>query len=61
MSIFQRPNYTSDTTDFIAKLKADRPTLEAEQRAGRVAMTRWRTTQQLSFLGPTRFIHTAIG
>ena len=35
MSIFQRPHYTSDITDFIAKLKADRPTLEAEQRAGR--------------------------
>jgi Protein of unknown function (DUF3460) len=38
MSIFQRPNYTSDITDFIAKLKADRPTLEAEQRAGRALL-----------------------
>ena len=38
MSIFQRPDYTSDTTDFIAKLKADRPTLEAEQRAGRALL-----------------------
>ena len=38
MSILQRPNYTSDITDFIAKLKADRPTLEAEQRAGRALL-----------------------
>ena len=27
--------YTSDVTDFIDELKAKRPTLEAEQRAGR--------------------------
>ena len=38
MSIFRRPDYTSDTTDFIAKLKAERPTLEAEQRAGRALL-----------------------
>jgi Protein of unknown function (DUF3460) len=30
--------YRSDVTDFIAKLKADKPTLEAEQRAGRALL-----------------------
>ena len=35
MSIFRRPDYQSDTTQFIAKLKADKPTLEVEQRRGR--------------------------
>ncbi|MES2979632.1 MAG: DUF3460 family protein [Pseudomonadota bacterium] len=35
MSIFRRPDYTSDTTNFIDELKAKKPTLEAEQRAGR--------------------------
>ena len=38
MSIFQRPEYTSDITQFIAKLKAERPELEAEQRAGRALL-----------------------
>ena len=38
MSIFQRPEYTSDITQFIAKLKAERPALEAEQRAGRALL-----------------------
>ena len=33
--IFYRPKYESETTQFIAELKAKRPTLEAEQRAGR--------------------------
>ena len=35
MSIFRRADYTSDATQFIEGLKAARPTLEAEQRAGR--------------------------
>jgi len=35
MSFFARPHYTSDTTAFLDKLKADRPTLEQEQRQGR--------------------------
>lgn len=35
MSIFRRPDYQSDTTAFIARLKADKPELEAEQRQGR--------------------------
>lgn len=38
MSIFARPHYTSDTTLFIAQLKADRPTLEQEQRQGRALL-----------------------
>lgn len=35
MSIFARPHYTSDVTQFINTLKKDNPTLEAEQRQGR--------------------------
>jgi hypothetical protein len=30
--------YTSDVTQFIAELKAKKPTLEAEQRAGRALL-----------------------
>lgn len=37
-SIFRRPHYQSDVTLFIDKLKADKPTLEAEQRAGRALL-----------------------
>ncbi|CAM3436330.1 DUF3460 family protein [Polaromonas hydrogenivorans] len=35
MSIFRRPDYTSEITSFIDGLKAKKPTLETEQRAGR--------------------------
>lgn len=35
MSIFARPHYSSEATRFIDELKAKKPTLEAEQRAGR--------------------------
>ena len=35
MSIFRRPDYTSEVTQFIETLKAKKPTLEAEQREGR--------------------------
>jgi Protein of unknown function (DUF3460) len=35
MSFFRRPDYTSEATVFIDQLKAAKPTLEAEQRAGR--------------------------
>ncbi len=35
MSIFRRPDYTSDMTNFLADLKAAKPSLEAEQREGR--------------------------
>ena len=35
MSIFARPHYASEVTQFIDDLKAKKPTLEAEQRQGR--------------------------
>ena len=35
MSLFARPEYVSETQAFIQQLKADKPTLEAEQRSGR--------------------------
>ena len=38
MSIFRRPDYTSEVTQFIDGLKAQKPTLEAEQRAGRALL-----------------------
>lgn len=38
MSIFRRPDYTSEITAFIADLKAKNPALEAEQRAGRALL-----------------------
>lgn len=38
MSIFRRPDYQSEVTQFIDRLKADKPTLEAEQRAGRALL-----------------------
>lgn len=37
MPLFWKP-YTSDLTNFIGELKADKPTLEAEQRAGRALL-----------------------
>ena len=33
--IFRRPDYQSDVTQFIEKLKDEKPDLEAQQRAGR--------------------------
>lgn len=38
MSFFRRPDYISETTQFIDQLKANKPTLEAEQRAGRALL-----------------------
>lgn len=38
MSIFARPHYTSEITGFIEKMKEQKPTLEAEQRAGRALL-----------------------
>lgn len=35
MSFFQRPHYTSEATQFIDNLKAERPHLDAQQQAGR--------------------------
>lgn len=37
MPLFWKP-YKSDVTDFIETLKAKKPTLEAEQRAGRALL-----------------------
>jgi hypothetical protein len=37
MPFFRKP-YKSEVTQFIEKLKADRPTLESEQRAGRALL-----------------------
>ncbi len=37
MPLFWKP-YTSDVTNFIAELKARKPTLEDEQRAGRALL-----------------------
>ena len=52
MSFFRRPDYTSEATQFINQLKADKPTLEAEQRAGRALL--WDTnlvaTEQADYL-----------
>ena len=38
MSIFARPHYTSDATQFIESLKAAKPALESEQRQGRALL-----------------------
>lgn len=38
MSIFNRPHYTSEATQFIDELKRKKPSLEAEQRAGRALL-----------------------
>lgn len=38
MSIFARPHYTSDATQFLQKLKAEKPSLEKEQREGRALL-----------------------
>lgn len=38
MSIFARPHYSSEATQFIEELKAKKPTLEAEQRQGRALL-----------------------
>ena len=38
MSIFQRDHYTSEATQFIESLKAQKPTLEKEQREGRALL-----------------------
>jgi hypothetical protein len=38
MSIFARPHYTSDATDFINQMKTDKPELEQSQRQGRALL-----------------------
>jgi hypothetical protein len=38
MPFFRRADYTSETTDFIEQLKAQKPQLEAQQLAGRALL-----------------------
>ncbi|MCU0763376.1 MAG: DUF3460 family protein [Hydrogenophaga sp.] len=38
MSIFARPHYTSDATQFLQQLKTEKPSLENEQREGRALL-----------------------
>lgn len=38
MSLFRRPDYHSEASLFLDQLKANKPTLEAEQRAGRALL-----------------------
>lgn len=38
MSFFRRPDYASDTTQFIDQLKVQKPSLESEQRQGRALL-----------------------
>ncbi len=38
LNFFRRSDYTSEATQFIDQLKANKPTLEAEQRAGRALL-----------------------
>lgn len=38
MSIFRRPDYHSEATQFIDQLKAAKPKLEAQQREGRALL-----------------------
>lgn len=38
MSIFARPHYASDATQFIDQLKQQKPELDAQQQAGRALL-----------------------
>ena len=38
MSIFRRPDYQSDATQFITQLKTSRPELDQQQQAGRALL-----------------------
>ena len=38
MTIFRRPDYRSDITQFIDTMKAEKPTLDAEQQRGRALL-----------------------
>ncbi len=37
-SIFRRPDYQSETTQFLEQLKSARPGLQADQQAGRLLL-----------------------
>ena len=56
MPLFWKP-YESDTTQFISELKAKKPTLEAEQRAGRALL--WDKPQDREALGAYRDVRVA--
>jgi hypothetical protein len=47
MSIFARTHYTSETTQFLEQLKAERPELQAQQREGRALL--WDTGMDAQF------------
>ena len=50
MSIFRRPDYRSDTTQFIDQLKTLKPQLEGEQRKGRSLL--WdKAVDRMAWLG----------
>jgi hypothetical protein len=50
MSFFRRPDYHSDTTQFIDQLKSAKPELEAEQRKGRSLL--WdKAVDRLAWMG----------
>ena len=38
MSIFRRPDYQSEVTQFIVQLKTQKPGLDAQQQAGRALL-----------------------
>ena len=38
LSLFRRPDYKSEVTQFIDRMKIDKPSLESEQRAGRALL-----------------------
>ncbi|MFO0106358.1 MAG: DUF3460 family protein [Burkholderiales bacterium] len=44
---FARPHYTSDTTQFLERLKTEHPELEAQQRQGRALL--WDTGMDAQF------------
>jgi hypothetical protein len=56
MPLFWKP-YTSDTTAFIDDMKAKKPTLEAEQRAGRALL--WDRKVDRELQGEYRVAHVA--
>lgn len=56
MPLFWKP-YQSDVTQFIDELKAQRPTLEAEQRAGRGLL--WDRPQNRELAGEFRAARVA--
>lgn len=38
LKLFRRPDYNSEITNFIEEMREKKPTLEAEQRAGRALL-----------------------